>query len=126
MKTYKTLITELRVKTVAQRRKIGRQLSRRMKSSTFRKKIERSKLRVASPEKQNAKAHKLAKKAVIKKYYPTYDDMSITQRMQVDQRIAKQHGALIEKLAKRLLRVVKRNELEKVKSARKRLQDKNK
>jgi len=124
MKKYNELISELRVKTVAQRKKIARQLSRRMKSSTFRKKVERSKLRIASPEKQVLKARKLAKQKIIKKFYPNYFNASPVQRMQIDQRIASKYGAMIEKLAKKLRKEIRQREIEKVKAARERLNKK--
>ena len=66
-------IEELRVINVAQRRKIGRRMARLAKSSAFQKKKERSKLKIASPEKQAVKARKAAKKIIIKKFFKNYD-----------------------------------------------------
>ena len=58
-------LDELRVVNVMQRRKIARRMARLAKSSAFKKKKERSLLKIASPEKQAIKAKKAAKKLII-------------------------------------------------------------
>ena len=88
-------------------------------------KVAKSKLRIASPEKQKMKAHKMAKKKILDKFYPKYKDMPLAQRVQIDQKIAAKHGALINKLSVKLLKVVKKKEVEKVKKARASKAEKN-
>ena len=88
------------------------------KTASFKKKVERSKLRVASPEKIRVKAAKLAKKKVVDKFYPNYNSMPIQQRVKVDQIIAQKYGGMIAKLTVKLIKVVRAKEKEKVKKAR--------
>ena len=111
-------IEELRVINVAQRRKIGRRMARLAKSSAFQKKKERSKLKIASPEKQAVKARKAAKRIIINKFFKNYDKLSPQMKMKVDQRIAAKYGPAINKIAQRMKIKVKKGEIEKVKAAR--------
>ena len=121
MKTFKDLVStikELRVISVAQRRKIGRRMARLAKTSAFKAKKERAMKKIASPMKQRIKANKMAKKLIIKKFYKNYYNMSPMQRMKTDQLIKSKYGAAIDKIAKRSLIKVKKGEIEKVKKAR--------
>ena len=111
-------LTEFRVIGRAQRRKIALRMKRLVKSAAFKKKVERSKLRVASPEKIRVKAAKLAKQKVIDKYYPKYKQMGLAQRIKIDQLIQQKYSGMINKLTMKLARVVKKKEIEKVKKAR--------
>ena len=86
--------------------------------SAFKKKVERSKLRVASPEKIRVKAQKLAKQKVLDKYFPKYKEMPIAQRVKIDAIVAQKYGGMINKIATRSVVTVKKNELEKVKQAK--------
>ena len=76
MKQFRDLyigeLSEFRVINKAQRRKIALRMKRLTKSAAFKKKVARSKFRIASPEKQKVKAAKLAKQKVIDKFYPKY------------------------------------------------------
>ena len=123
MKTFKELydsdeLSEFRVISKAQRRKMGIRMKRMAKSAVHKMKVAKSKLRIASPAKQRVKAHKMAKKKILDKFYPKYKDMPLSQRVQIDQKIAAKHGALINKLSVKLLKVVKKKEVQKVKKAR--------
>ena len=123
MKTFKELydsdeLSEFRVISKAQRRKMGIRMKRMAKTAVHKMKVAKSKLRIASPEKQKMKAHKMAKKKILDKFYPKYKDMPLSQRVQVDQKIAAKHGSLINKLSVKLLKVVKKKEVQKVKKAR--------
>ena len=111
-------LSEFRVISKAQRRKMGIRMKRMAKSAVHKMKVAKSKLRIASPEKQRMKAHKMAKKKVLDRYYPKYKDMPLASRVQVDQKIAAKHGKLINKLSTKLLKVVKKKEVVKVKKAR--------
>ena len=93
-------------------------LKRLVKSPAFKKKVEKSKLRIANPAKQKVKAAKLAKQKVIDKYYPKYKEMGLAQRIKIDQLIQQKYSGMINKLTMKLARVVKKKEIEKVKKAR--------
>ena len=111
-------INELKKVNLAQRKKQALRMKKLAKSSAFKKKVERSKLRVASPEKIRVKAQKLAKKKVLDKYYPNYQDMPMMQKIKIDAIVAQKYGGMINKIATKSLKVVKKNELQKVKDAR--------
>lgn len=126
MITFKELysnLEELKKVNLAQRRKQAIRMAKLAKSSAFKKKVERSKLRVASPEKIKTKAAKLAKQKVLDKFYPQYKEMPVQQRVKIDQMVAAKYGGMINKIATRSIKVVKKKELEKVKQARMRKQD---
>ena len=126
MITFKELysnLEELKKVNLAQRRKQAIRMAKLAKSSAFKKKVERSKLRVASPDKIKIKAAKLAKQKVLDKFYPQYKDMPVAQRVKVDQMVNQRYGAMINKIATKSVKVVKQKELQKVKDARQSKQD---
>ena len=55
------------------------------------------------------------------KFYPTYGDMSLQQRVKVDQMIMVKYGKKIDKVAKKMAMVLKKKELERIKKARAKL-----
>ena len=115
---YNGELHEFRVINKAQRRKMALRLKKLVKSSAFKKKVQKSKLRVANPAKQRVKAAKMAKQKVIDKYYPKYKEMGLAQRVKTDQLIQTKYSGMIAGLSKKLLKVVARKEKEKVKKAR--------
>ena len=116
-------LTEFRVIGKAQRRKIARRMAKLVKTAGFKKKVERSKRKIASFAKQKVKAAKLAKQKVIDKYFPTYKSMGLPQRVKIDQKIQQRYGGMINKLSVKLMRVVKKKEIEKVKKSREKTAD---
>ena len=76
------------------------------------------KTKVASPEKIKVKAAKLAKQKVLDKFYPNYKEMAVAQRVKVDQIVAQKYAGMINKIAMKSVKVVKKKEIEKVRSAR--------
>jgi len=111
-------VNELKKVNLAQRKKMAIRMKKLTKSSAFKTKVAKSKLRVASPEKIKVKAQKLAKKAVLKKFYPKYDDMPVAQRIKVDQILSAKYGGMINKIAQKSVKTVKAKEIEKVRTAR--------
>ena len=111
-------LSEFRVISKAQRKKMGLRMKRMAKSSAFKAKKKRMKLRIASPEKILMKARKLAKQKVLDKFYPNYKAMGLQQRVRVDQIISMKYGGMIDKISKKVVRVVKKKEVIKVKKAR--------
>ncbi len=116
-------INELKKVNLAQRRKQARRMAKITKTAAFKRKVELSKRRVASPEKIKVKAAKLAKKKVLDKFYPQYKDMPVQQRVKIDQMVGAKYGGMINKIATRSVKVVKKKELLKVKQARMKKQD---
>ena len=126
MKTFSELYSdlfELKKVNIAQRRKQARRMAKIVKTSAFKRKVELSKRKVASPEKIRVKAAKLAKKKVLDKFYPQYKEMPVQQRVKIDQLVSAKYGGMINKIATRSIKVVKKKELQKVKDARAAKQD---
>jgi len=111
-------LSEFRVVSKAQRKKIGMRMKRMAKSSAFKAKKKRMKLRIASPEKILMKARKLAKQKILNKFYPNYKEMGLQQRVRVDQILQQKYGALIDKIGKKSIKIIKKKEILKVKKAR--------
>jgi len=111
-------ISELKVVNKAARRKAAIRMKRLTKTSAFKKKVEKSKLKVASPEKIKVKAQKLAKQKILKKFFPKYDELGLQQKIKIDQIVAAKYGAAINKIAAKSILKVRKNELEKVKKAK--------
>jgi len=116
-------LTEFRVIGKAARRKIARRMAKLVKTAGFKKKVERSKRKIASFAKQKVKAAKLAKQKVIDKYFPTYKSMGLPQRVKIDQKIQQRYGGMVNKLSVKLMKVVKKKEIEKVKKSREKTAD---
>ena len=55
------------------------------------------------------------------KFYPTYGDMSLQQRVKIDQLIMVKYGKKIDKIAKKTAMKLKKTELERIKKARAKL-----
>jgi len=111
-------IDEFKVINKAQRKKMALRMKKITQSSAFKKKVEKSKLKVASPEKIKVKAAKLAKQKVLDKFYPNYKEMAVTQRVKVDQIVAQKYGGMINKIAMKSVKLVKAKEIAKVRTAR--------
>ena len=115
---YNGELSEFKVINKAQRRKMALRLKKLTKSAAFKKKVEKSKLRIASPAKQKLKAAKMAKQKVIDRFFPTYKEMSLQQRVKTDQLIQQKYGGKIAKMSIKLIKVIKAKEKEKVQKAR--------
>jgi len=111
-------IDEFKVINKAQRKKMALRMKKITQSSAFKKKVEKSKLKVASPEKIKVKAAKLAKQKVLDKFYPNYKEMAVAQRVKIDQIVAQKYGGMINKIAMKSVKVIKKKEIEKVRTAR--------
>ena len=97
---------------------MGLRMKRMAKSSAFKAKKARNKLRIASPEKILMKARKLAKQKVLDRFYKNYKEMGLQQRVKIDQIIAMKYGTMIDKIAKKSVIKIKKKEVQKVKDAR--------
>ena len=105
---------------VAQRKKLSRRMKKLAKRSDIKRKRERSLRKVANPDQLKVKAQKQAKKMVIQKFYKgDYKELTLQRRSQIDQQIVAKKKPLINKIAKRLIPKLKKQELERVKQKRK-------
>lgn len=110
---------------VAQRKKLSRRMKKLAKRSDIKRKRERSLRKVANPDQLKVKAQKQAKKMVIQKFYKgDYKELTLQRRSQIDQQIVAKKKPLINKIAKKLIPKLKKQELERVKQKRKARQSK--
>ena len=119
MKTFSEFISEApRVVSVSQRRKQARRMAKIARSAVVQAKKQRARLKTRS----TAKLAQLARKKTIQKFrdkfYPQYNDVSLQQKVKIDQMIMAKHGQKIDKVAKKALVQLKKKELERVKQAR--------
>ena len=122
MKTYKELIEQLSEKKsmgVAQRIKLGQRMKKLQRSSSFQRKKQKKMMRIAKPDEIQKKALKMAKMKVIEKFAnmtkQEYQALSPQARMKVDERVVAKKGPMIQKLAKKLFKTIKQQEIERVK-----------
>ena len=81
-------------------------------------KKQRAMLKVRNP----AKLAQLARKKTIQKFrdkfYPSYNDMSLQQRVKVDQIIMQKYGAKIDKVSKKVAMKLQKSEGARIKKAK--------
>ena len=87
MKNFTELYEGLKKVDVVQRKKQARRMAKMVKSTSFQMKKKKAALRMRDP----AKLQQVARKKIIKsfrdKFYPNYDQMSLQQRVVVDQKL---------------------------------------
>ena len=123
MKTFLELYSDLsekkfRAVSKTQRRKQAFRMARLAKTSAFKLKVAKSKLKVLPPEKLKIKAHKKAKQKILNKFFPKYDEMDMAGKLRIDQIIATKYGSSIAKIAQKIMPKMKAIEMEKVKKAK--------
>ena len=107
-----------RVMGKAQRRKQGRRMAKLQKSSAFQMKKKRNALRTKDTAKLSVIAKKKATQIMRDKFYKDYKNMSLSMRVQADQKLQQKFGPVIAKIAKKMLPKLKSAEKERVKAAR--------
>ena len=122
MKTFSEFINE-RVVSVVQRKKMARRMAKMAKSSSFKMKKKKSMLRMRNPAKLAMVARKKTIQMFRDKFYPSYKDMSLQQKVKIDQLVMAKYGKKIDKISKKMAMKLKKTELERVKKARANLQD---
>ena len=122
MKTFSEFINE-KVVSVIQRKKQARRMAKMAKSSSFQAKKKKAMLKMRNPAKLAIAARKKTVQSFRDKFYPSYGDMSLQQRVKVDQLITVKYGKKIDKIAKKMAMGLKKKELERIKAARAKLQD---
>ena len=122
MKTFSEFINE-KVVSVIQRKKQARRMAKMAKSSSFQAKKKKAMLKMRNPAKLAIAARKKTVQSFRDKFYPSYNDMSLQQKVKIDQLITVKYGKKIDKIAKKLAMGLKKKELERIKAARAKLQD---
>ena len=116
MKTFKDFYEA--VASVVQRKKLQRRMSKMAKSPVIQMKKQRAMLKMRNP----AKLAQLARKKTIQsfrdKFYPGYGEMSLQQRVKVDQMVMQKYGKKIDKISKKAAKILQKQEVERVKKAK--------
>jgi len=116
MKKFKELYEA--VASVTQRKKLARRMAKMAKSPITQMKKRRAALKMRTP----AKIAMLARKKTIQlfrdKFYPSYKEMGLQQRVKVDQVIMQKYGVKIDKISKKLAMKLKKGEGERIKKAK--------
>ena len=130
MKKFKELINELEEKktmSLAQRKKAAQRMKKMAKTSSFKTKVAKKARKIASPQDLLKRAQKKAKLKLIAKMgidSKKYSSMEPQQKMAIDKKLEKK-GATIKKIAKKMLPVLKKQEVEKVKKVKAKKEETN-
>ena len=81
-------------------------------------KKKRAALKMRNPAKLNILARKKTIQKFRDKFYPSYNDMSLQQRVKVDQMIMQKYGTKIDKISKKVAKQLQKDEIERVKKAK--------
>ena len=116
MKTFKDFYEA--VASVVQRKKLQRRMAKMARSPAIQMKKKRAMLKMRNPAKLALLARKKTIQKFRDKFYPSYNEMSLQQRVKVDQMIMQKYGKKIAKIAKKLAMKLQKQEIERVKKAR--------
>lgn len=123
MKTFDELTHELYEKkamSLQQRRKAALRMKKLAKSSAFKAKVARKKLKLATPEQLHKRALKKAKQMIIQKFAghspSDFAKLSPAAKMEIDMRITSKKGAAIQKIAKKQMMKMKKQEVERLRN----------
>ena len=118
MKNFTELYEGLKKVDVVQRKKQARRMAKMAKSASFQMKKKKAALRMRNPAKLQVVARKQVIKSFRNKFYPNYDQMSLQQRVVVDQKLNQKYGKKMDKMTKKAVMKLKKVEVERVKKAR--------
>ena len=116
MKKFKELYEA--VASVVQRKKLQRRMAKMAKSSVIQMKKKRAMLKMRNPAKLALLARKKTIQKFRDKFYPSYKEMSLQQRVKVDQMIMQKYGKKIDKISKKVAKQLQKAEIERVKKAK--------
>jgi hypothetical protein len=103
---------------VIQRKKQARRMAKMAKSKVFQFKKRKALLKMRNPAKLALVARKKTIDVFRKKFYPSYSDMAVSQRVKIDQLIMQKYGKRIDKIAKKMTMKLQKTEIGRVKDAR--------
>ena len=103
---------------VAQRKKQARRMAKLARSPAFQFKKKKAMLKMRNPAKLHMAARKKTIQSFRDKFYPSYAEMSLQQKVKIDQLIMVKYGSKIDKISKKMAMKLKKQELERIKKAR--------
>ena len=124
MKAFKQLrsevyeLSDFRFIDKAQRKKMKIRMQKLAKSSAFQAKKARAMKRMPDAGKLMVQAKRAAKKIILKKFYPKYNELSMIAKIKIDQVIATKYGTMIDKIAKKQIPKMKKAAMLRVKAAK--------
>lgn len=116
MKTFRELYEA--VASVVQRKKMARRMAKIARAPATQLKKKRARLKMRNPAKLAVLARKKTIQSFRDKFYPGYGDMSLQQRVKVDQMIMQKYGKKIDKISKKAAKILQKQEVERVKKAK--------
>ena len=116
MKKFKDIYEA--VMGVQQRKKAARRMAKMAKSPVTQMKKKRAMLKMRSPAKLALLARKKTIQSFRDKFYPDYKDMSLQQKVKVDQMIMQKYGKKIDAISKKAAKILQKQEVERVKKAK--------
>ena len=116
MKTFKDFYEA--VASVVQRKKMQRRMAKMAANPVIQKKKQRAMLKVRNPVKLAQLARKKTIQSFRDKFYPGYGEMSLQQRVKVDQMVMQKYGKKIDKISKKAAKILQKQEVERVKKAK--------
>ena len=93
-------------------------MAKMAKSPVIQMKKQRAMLKVRNPSKLALLARKKTIQSFRDKFYPDYKDMSLQQRVKVDQMIMQKYGKKIDAISKKAAKILQKQEVERVKKAK--------
>ena len=121
MRKFIELYTE--VMSVSTRKKMSKRMAKLARSPAVKMKKARTRLKVRNTAQLTIVARKQALKTIKLKYYPTYDEMPMAQRIKVDQKIQQKYGKVIDKMVKKKMTALKSSEVARVAKAKETMKD---
>jgi len=106
------------VASVVQRKKMQRRMTKMAKSPVIQLKKQRARLKMRSPAKLAILARKKTIQSFRDKFYPGYGEMSLQQRVKVDQMVMQKYGKKIDKISKKAAKILQKQEVERIKKAK--------
>ena len=106
------------VASVVQRKKLRRRMAKMAKSPVIQMKKKRAMLKMRNPAKLALLARKKTIQKFRDKFYPSYKEMSLQQRVKVDQMVMRKYGVKIDKISKKVAKQLQKAEIERVKKAK--------
>ena len=120
MKKFKDFYEVMGLK---QRKKMARRMAKMAKSSITQFKKKKAALKMRNPAKLAQVARKKATNMMRDKFYPSYKEMALQQRVKVDQMIMQKYGKKIDKISKKVAKQLQKLEVERVKKAKAKQKD---
>ena len=114
MKTFKDFYEA----SALQRKKLASRMRKMAKSPIVQLKKKRAALKMRNPAKLAVLARKKTIQSFRDKFYPSYGEMSLQQRVKVDQMVMQKYGKKIDKISKKVAKELQRAEAERVTKAK--------